>query len=100
MAYRRRHCLGLVVELAGIDSSGLVLLFYLYRYSRAPLIMNFIRKFILPKEVDFDSALQAQARITRIIVSDLHTACIDDELKNPGAVKRNCQANSRYCQYD
>lgn len=39
--------------------------------------MSFIRKFILPKEVDFDTALQAQARITRIIVSDLHTACLD-----------------------
>ncbi len=48
--------------------------------------MNFIRKFILPKEVDFDTALQAQARITRIIVSDLHAACIDAELKNPGAI--------------
>jgi len=44
--------------------------------------MNFIRKFILPKEVDFDIALQAQARITRMIVSDLHSACIDDEIKN------------------
>jgi len=42
--------------------------------------MNFIRKFILPKEVDFDTALQAQARITRIIVSDLHIACVDDKL--------------------
>ncbi len=44
--------------------------------------MNFIHKYILPKEVDFDTALQAQARITRIIVSDLHNACIDDEIKN------------------
>ncbi len=44
--------------------------------------MGFIRKFILPKEVDFDAALQAQARITRMTVSDLHSACIDDELKN------------------
>jgi uncharacterized protein Yka (UPF0111/DUF47 family) len=44
--------------------------------------MSFIRKFILPKEVDFDAALQAQARITRMTVSDLHNACIDDELKN------------------
>jgi uncharacterized protein Yka (UPF0111/DUF47 family) len=48
--------------------------------------MNFIRKFILPKEVDFDAALQAQARITRIIVSDLHNACIDDKLKNFDAI--------------
>ena len=42
--------------------------------------MNFISRFILPKEVDFDTALQAQARITRIIVSDLHNACVDDKL--------------------
>jgi len=44
--------------------------------------MSFIRKFILPKEVDFDIALQSQARIARMIVSDLHSACIDDEIKN------------------
>lgn len=43
--------------------------------------MNFIHKYILPKEVDFDSALQDQARITRIIVSNLHDACIDGSLK-------------------
>jgi uncharacterized protein Yka (UPF0111/DUF47 family) len=43
--------------------------------------MSFIKKFILPKEIDFDTALQAQARITRMIVSDLHSACIDDEIK-------------------
>jgi len=44
--------------------------------------MSFIRRFILPKEVDFDIALQAQARIARMIVSDLHSACIDEEIKN------------------
>ncbi len=42
--------------------------------------MNFISRFILPKEVDFDTALQAQARITRMIVIDLHNACVDDKL--------------------
>ena len=51
--------------------------------------MNFIRKFILPKEVDFDTALQAQARITRIIISDLHAACIDEEVKNAGAISEH-----------
>lgn len=44
--------------------------------------MSFIKKFILPKEVDFDTALQDQARITRIIVSDLHNACVDYDLNN------------------
>ena len=51
--------------------------------------MNFIHKFILPKEVDFDTALQAQARITRIIVSDLHDICIDNELKNLDAISEH-----------
>ena len=51
--------------------------------------MNFINKFILPKEVDFDTALQAQARITRIIVSDLHATCIDEEVKNAGAISEH-----------
>lgn len=39
--------------------------------------MSFIKHLILPKEVDFDNALQSQARITRLIVSDLHNACLD-----------------------
>jgi len=51
--------------------------------------MNFINKFILPKEVDFDTALQAQARITRIIVSDLHATCIDEKVKNAGAISEH-----------
>ena len=42
--------------------------------------MGFISTSILPKEVDFDTALLAQARITRIIVSELHNACVDDDL--------------------
>jgi len=42
--------------------------------------MGFISTFILPKEVDFDTALQSQARITRIIVSELHNACVDDDI--------------------
>lgn len=51
--------------------------------------MNFISRFILPKEVDFDTALQAQARITRIIVSDLHNACIDDEMMNIASISEH-----------
>ena len=43
--------------------------------------MNFIHKYILPKEVDFDSALQDQARLTRVIVSNLHNACIENNIE-------------------
>ncbi len=57
--------------------------------------MNFIRKFILPKEVDFDTALQTQARITRIIVSDLHTLCMDDEAKNAGTISEHADEARR-----
>ena len=78
MANGSWHCIRLVVELAGIVFAGLVLLFYLYNNSR--LIMGFISAFILPKEVDFDAALQAQARLTRIIVKDLHNACVDNNI--------------------
>jgi len=41
--------------------------------------MGFIRTFILPKDVDFNNALQAQARITRMIVEDLHNVCINKD---------------------
>ena len=41
--------------------------------------MGFIRTFILPKDVDFDNALQAQAHITRMIVEDLHNVCINKD---------------------
>jgi len=36
--------------------------------------MGFIRTFILPKDVDFNNALCAQAHITRTIVEDLRNA--------------------------
>ena len=42
--------------------------------------MGFISTFILPKQVDFDTALQAQARITRTLVEDLHDACFDQNI--------------------
>ena len=38
--------------------------------------MGFIRKFILPKEVDLAAALQEQTAATRKIVHDLHSAYI------------------------
>ena len=72
MANGSWHYVWLVVEPAGVALAGLVLLFLLY--CNPGLIMGFISTFILPKDVDFDTALQAQARLTRIIVKDLHNA--------------------------
>jgi len=37
--------------------------------------MGLISNYILPKNVDFDNALQSQAHITRTIVEDLQAAC-------------------------
>jgi len=42
--------------------------------------MGLISNYILPKNVDFDTALQSQAHITRTIVEDLQTACRDNNL--------------------
>ena len=36
-----------------------------------------------------DTALQAQVRITHIIVSDLHNVCIDSELINPETISEH-----------
>lgn len=41
--------------------------------------MGFIKQFILPKAVDFDAALQDQARTIRLIVEDLHKACLESD---------------------
>ncbi|HEB87966.1 MAG TPA: hypothetical protein ENI85_00190 [Deltaproteobacteria bacterium] len=43
--------------------------------------MGFISRFILPREVDFDAALEEQAHVTRIIVEDLRAACVDDDVE-------------------
>ncbi len=40
--------------------------------------MGLISDYILPKNVDFDNALQSQAHITRTIVEDLQAACRDN----------------------
>lgn len=48
--------------------------------------MGFIRKFILPKDVDFNSALRAQAHITRTIVEDLHSACVEKDASARAAI--------------
>lgn len=42
--------------------------------------MGFISKFILPNEVDFDAALQAQSQVTRDIVAKLYSACAEQNL--------------------
>lgn len=51
--------------------------------------MGFISRFILPKDVDFDTALQAQARNTRIIVKDLHDACIENDMTLLGRISEH-----------
>ena len=48
--------------------------------------MGFIRTFILPKDVDFNNALRAQAHITRTIVEDLHNACVDKDASARAAI--------------
>jgi len=40
--------------------------------------MGLVSNYILPKNIDFDNALQSQAHITRTIVEDLQTACRDN----------------------
>jgi len=41
--------------------------------------MGFIDKFILPKEIDFNAALQAQALVTLKLVQDLYAAFIKND---------------------
>ncbi len=48
--------------------------------------MGFISKFILPKEIDFDSALQTQAGMTRMVVEDLHKTCINNDMTALNAI--------------
>lgn len=42
-------------------------------------MMGFIRKYLLPKEVDFNAALEEQARMARGVVETLHRACVHDD---------------------
>ncbi|PCH84571.1 MAG: hypothetical protein COB26_12070 [Piscirickettsiaceae bacterium] len=42
--------------------------------------MNFIHKYILPKEVDFNAAILRQAGITRRIVSHIQKACFENDI--------------------
>ena len=48
--------------------------------------MGFIRKFILPKDLDFNKALRAQAHITRMIVEDLRNAFVDNDASARAAI--------------
>jgi len=41
--------------------------------------MGFISKFILPKSVDFNRALQEQTNATLIIIEDTQKICIDND---------------------
>ena len=82
------HCSGyrvrLVDEPAGVYAARLVLLFPLH--CNPELAMGFIRTFILPKDVDFNNALQAQALITRTIVEDLRNTCVDKDASARAAI--------------
>ncbi|MBV1952126.1 MAG: hypothetical protein KUG64_08035 [Cycloclasticus sp.] len=42
--------------------------------------MNFIHKYILPKEVDFNAVILEQASVTRKIVSHIQKACFENDL--------------------
>jgi len=42
-------------------------------------MMGFISKFILPKSVDFNRALQKQTNATLVIIEDLQKICIDND---------------------
>jgi len=51
--------------------------------------MGFIEKFILPKEVDFITALQRQTSATRDIVHDLYDACVRHQPEAFEAIKKD-----------
>ena len=44
-------------------------------------MIGFIKRYLLPREVDFNAALEAQARIARHMVETLYQACIKDDRK-------------------
>ncbi len=53
--------------------------------------MGFISRFILPKEVDFNAALQAQAVAVRETVQSLHDACVYNDTAALAAIDRKAQ---------
>ncbi len=45
------------------------------------LVMGLIQKYILPKEVDFNTAMQQQVNTSRDTVHDLYLYCLENDLK-------------------
>jgi uncharacterized protein Yka (UPF0111/DUF47 family) len=82
----------MVHECALVDISGLAVLF---PFSQAVgVIMGFIQKFVLPKEVDLAAALQAQTSATRKIVHDLYAAYILHEGEAFSAIRNDTNETS------
>ena len=42
--------------------------------------MGFITKFLLPRQIDFNAALLAQAQACKSMVGDLYMACVDNDI--------------------
>lgn len=53
--------------------------------------MGFIRKLLLPREVDFNAALREQAHLSRRIVSQLYHACMQDDAEAFQAIDTSAQ---------
>lgn len=43
--------------------------------------MGFITKFLLPRQIDFNAALLAQAQACKSMIGDLYRACMDNDIK-------------------
>ncbi len=54
-------------------------------------MIGFIKKFILPKEVDFNEALLKQAQTSKKMVNDLYQACINQNKTAHDAIKETAQ---------
>jgi uncharacterized protein Yka (UPF0111/DUF47 family) len=78
VAYGGKHHHGLVVELARFHSAGVVVLPYIHGCSE--LIMNFISRYLLPRNVDFNAALLAQVEICESMIHDLYKACMENNI--------------------
>lgn len=63
-------------------------------------MMGFIKKYILPEEVDFDQALQNQLAIGRDMTIDFYAVCMEgktellEEIKNKGKTAREIKSDN------
>ena len=53
--------------------------------------MGFIRKFLLPSDVDFNAALLAQAQTSRLMIDKMYQACIDNDRNALAAIPELAQ---------